>query len=68
MLSQNEVSEAAKNTDAEDKVIELYKKIMEDKNLSNNTVVFSNVTALELASALHAAWGTIDILKFELGE
>ena len=66
MLTQNEVSEMAKKIDAEDKVIELYNKIMKDRDLSKEHYVFSDVTALELASTLHAAWGCIDILKFEL--
>lgn len=68
VISQEQVSKSAKRIDAEEAVIRLYKKIINDKKLNAYKILFSDVTANELATVLHAAWGHIDILKFELGE
>lgn len=64
----DKINESAKDTDAELVVIELYKKLMADRSIKGTDIVFADITADELATALESAWGCIDILKFELGE
>lgn len=68
MLLVDKINKVAKDTDAELAVIELYKKLMTDRSVKGTDIVFSDVTADELAVALNSAWGCIDILKFELGD
>jgi hypothetical protein len=68
MSFKDEINEAAKDVDDELKMVELYNKLISDKHLKSIDVVYSDVTVKELAVAMTAARGCIDILKFELGE
>jgi len=68
MSFRDEVNEAAKDVDAELEMMGLYNKLISDKHLKSTDVIYSDVTVKELAVALSAARGCIDILKFELGE
>lgn len=67
MLSSEKINELAKEIDAEVSVTNLYKKLMQDKSMCGNEVIFSNVTSEMLAATLNSALSCIDVLKFELG-
>jgi hypothetical protein len=67
MLFKKQINAAARKIDTEQSVISTYRKLMGDTNIQNNTILFADVTAKDLAATLNSAWGCIDILKFENG-